>query len=109
MNQHLQPVAMLLLGVVMFGVVFVVMLTRPMRQEKIAATEPIVYRIDINQADRDTLSLLPGIAQGKAQRIVDDRRVHGTFANTQDLTRVSLIGDKTAAAIEPWVRFDAGR
>jgi DNA uptake protein ComE-like DNA-binding protein len=105
MNERAQSVALLLISAVMLVVVGVVMVARPVHLSDVKATEPIIYRIKINSADRDTLSLLPGIAQGKAQRIVDNRQVHGIFIDADDLTRVPLIGDKTAAAMQPWVQF----
>lgn len=107
MNERAQSVALLLLSAVMLVVVGVLMVARPVHLSDAKATEPITYRIDINSADRDTLSLLPGIAQGKAQRIVDDRHAHGVFVDADDLTRVPLIAEKTAAAMQPWVRFDS--
>ena len=93
----------------MLAAVFVVMLVRPERQADRLSTERITYRIDVNSADRDTLSLLPGIAQGKAQRIVDDREANGVFNSADEMTRVHLIGEKTVAGFEPWVRFDQDR
>jgi len=106
MNERAQSVALLLICPGLLGVVAAAMFLYPAHQRDIEATEPIVYRIDINAADRDTLSLLPGIAQGKSQRIVDDRRENGSFVGAEDLTRVPLIGDKTAAGMRPWLRFD---
>lgn len=82
------------------------LLSRPARQDELSATKPITYRINPNQADRDTLSLLPGIARGKAQRIINERQAHGLFRDIQDITRVPMIAEKTAAGFEPWVRFE---
>ena len=90
---------------VMLLVCFAVMGDRPVKQAKLASTEPITYRIDVNQADRDTLALLPGIAQGKAQLVVDTRRSLGPFQQTSDLIQVPTVGEKTTAAMDRWIRF----
>ena len=90
----------------MLLVCFAVMGDRPVKQTDLAATQPISYRIDVNQADRDTLALLPGIAQGKAQRVIDTRQALGPFQQTRDLIQVPMIGEKTAAAMDPWIRFE---
>ena len=56
-------------------------------------------RIDLNQADLETLCLLPGIGEVKAQRILEYRQEHGPFASLQELDQVEGIGPKT---IESW-------
>jgi len=66
--------------------------------------EPITYRININTADRDTLCLLPGIASGIANHLVNHRELHGPFTEIAELEDVHLIGPKTRAKIEPWVQ-----
>jgi len=105
LNDRGRPIALLILvGIMLLGCL-AVMGDRPVKQADLAATQPITYRIDVNQADRDTLTLLPGIAQGKAQRIVDTRQALGPFQQTRDLIQVPMIGEKTAAALDPWVRF----
>lgn len=106
MNDRGRCIALLVLAGVMLLVCVGVMGERPARQADLAGTTPITYRINVNRADRDALTLLPGIAQGKAQRIIDTRQAHGPFQQVSDLTRVPMIGEKTAAALEPWVRFD---
>ena len=56
-------------------------------------------RIDLNQADLETLCLLPGVGEVKAQRILEYRQEHGPFASLQLLDQVEGIGPKT---IESW-------
>ena len=56
-------------------------------------------RIDLNQADLETLCLLPGVGEVKAQRILEYRQEHGPFASLQELDQVEGIGPKT---IESW-------
>ncbi|MEM6505570.1 MAG: helix-hairpin-helix domain-containing protein [Planctomycetota bacterium] len=97
---------MIILASVLLLVCFVTILRQPERTDELLGTSPITYRIDPNQADADTLCLLPRIGPGIAQRITDDRDAKGPFTSAADMTRVKMVGDKTAAAIEPWVEFD---
>ncbi len=106
MDDRRLPIALLVIAGVMLLICFMVMGDRPVKQADLAATQPVTYRIDVNRADRDTLTLLPGIAQGKAQRVIDTRQSHGPFHQTRDLLQVPMIGEKTAAALDPWVRFE---
>lgn len=106
MRERVPTVALLLLAAAILIVSGMSLLSRPVRQVDMAGTKPIVYRINPNEAGRDTLSLLPGIARGKAQRIINERQAHGAFSDIDDITRVPMIAEKTAAGFEPWVRFD---
>lgn len=50
--------------------------------------------VNINIADATELETLPGVGPSTAQSIIDDRTQNGPFANTDDLMRVSGIGEK---------------
>ena len=50
--------------------------------------------ININTADVTALDGLPGIGPSTAQAIIDDREANGAFASTEDIMRVSGIGEK---------------
>ena len=50
-------------------------------------------KIDINTAGLDELILLPGIGEGRAQAILDNRAENGPFRFPEDLTRVDGIGE----------------
>lgn len=60
--------------------------------EPSSSQEPTL--VNINLADVDELDTLPGIGPATAQAIVDDRAANGRFASTEDLMRVSGIGEK---------------
>lgn len=60
-------------------------------------------RIDVNRAEWPELTLLPGISQVMAQRIVQYRREQGLFRRIEDLRRVPGIGPKTVARLRPLV------
>ncbi len=53
----------------------------------------VVFPININTADRDTLMALPGIGEVLAQRIITYRDAHGPFEGPEGLMAVEGIGD----------------
>ena len=52
-------------------------------------------RININSADVEQLTELPGIGPAYAQRIVEYRKEYGPFKTIEDLLNVRGIGDRT--------------
>ena len=61
----------------------------------IAAEENSGGKININSADVERLTDLPGIGPSYAQRIVDYRKEFGPFKTIEDLLNVRGIGDRT--------------
>jgi len=57
---------------------------------------------NLNEADEATLTLLPGIGEERAKRIVEYRRAH-PFKHAEEVTRVRGIGRKTFARLKPFV------
>ena len=58
-------------------------------------TEPsIVFPVNINTADKDTLMALPGIGETFALRILSYRQTYGPFSSVMDLMNVDGIGEK---------------
>ncbi len=51
--------------------------------------------VNINTADKETLTSLPGVGEVKAEAIIQYRKDHGEFKNTEDLVNVKGIGSKT--------------
>lgn len=62
----------------------------------------IHYRIDLNNAGKRELQLLPGVGEITAAQILDDRRDQGPFESIDDLARVAGVGEKTIQAIRPY-------
>ncbi|HET6569339.1 MAG TPA: helix-hairpin-helix domain-containing protein [Rhodothermales bacterium] len=58
-------------------------------------------RLDLNTATPSELERLPRIGPTLAARIVTYREEHGPFRRVRDLIRVSGIGEKTLARLEP--------
>ena len=61
--------------------------------------ETVSFPVNINTADVDTLTALPGIGQVLAERIVTYRRQNGSFRAIEEITNVEGIGEKKAEAI----------
>lgn len=59
--------------------------------------------LDLNAATLQQLTLLPGIGETLAQRIIDYRTEHNGFTSVDELKQVSGIGDKKFAEIMPYV------
>lgn len=61
--------------------------------------ETVSFPVNINTADADTLTALPGIGRVLAERIVAYRRQNGSFRAVEEITKVEGIGEKKAEAI----------
>ena len=61
--------------------------------------ETFSFPVNINTADADTLTALPGIGRVLAERIVAYRRQNGPFRVIEEITKVEGIGEKKAEAI----------
>ena len=72
-------------------------------QENPEAVSPLSSPININTADLDLLTTLPGIGPVLAQRIIDYREEHGNFQHIEELTYVTGIGQKRLEAILNYV------
>lgn len=60
-------------------------------------------KININTATLEQLQLLPGIGESIAQRIIDYRAQNGNFTATEDLMKVSGIGEKKFDNIKDYI------
>lgn len=61
--------------------------------------------INVNTADAELLTELPGIGETRAAAIVEDREANGPYESAEDLTRVSGIGDATVEGLADQVSF----
>jgi len=60
---------------------------------RLPSVEPLVpEKVNVNSADLAALEALPGIGPELAQRILDYRQAHGSFARIEDLLDVPGIG-----------------
>ncbi|HCR97228.1 MULTISPECIES: ComEA family DNA-binding protein [Halomonas] len=60
-----------------------------------SALAQAVAPINVNTANAELLSELPGIGPSRATAIIEERDTKGEFASIDDLTRVSGIGAAT--------------
>lgn len=65
----------------------------------IPETVAVTFPIDINRADAEQLTALPGIGEVLAGRIIAYREENGSFLSTQELQNVEGIGEKRLDAI----------
>ncbi len=64
------------------------------------------FQISVNRADWPELTMLPGIGETLARRIVADRQEHGPYQSVDQLERVKGIGPKTVRRIRSWVLIE---
>lgn len=67
------------------------------------AKKQIPYEVNINTADRELLTQLPGIGSVTAEKIVEFRQTNGKFQSIDELTNVKGIGDKTLVKLKPYL------
>ncbi len=65
--------------------------------------------VDVNQASAAELDLVPGISQGLAQRIVDQRNSLGGFSRLEDLRFVDGIGPASLKRLRRYLQADNKR
>ena len=63
-------------------------------------------KININTASEQQLTLLPGIGEAIAKRIIDYRTEHGNFNAIEDIMNVSGIGEKKFEQLRPYIKVD---
>ena len=70
----------------------------------IAAGKPAPSgKVNINTATAQQLTVLPGVGEKLAARIVDYRQKSGGFKNVSELMNVQGIGEKNLAKIQPFL------
>ncbi len=63
----------------------------------------VSFRLDINSADWPEWTLLPGVGETLAKRIVEHRNTRGQFHNHADLLGVNGIGPRTFERMRPYL------
>jgi comEA protein len=65
-------------------------------------------KVNINTATAQQLTVLPGVGEKLAARIVDYRQKSGGFKNVSELMNVQGIGEKNLAKIQPYLTTGSG-
>lgn len=68
------------------------------------AKSAAVQQIDINKADVESLTQIPGIGPKTAEAIVAYRKDVGTFKTIEELVEVKGIGPKKLESIRPYLQ-----
>ena len=76
------------------------------RTAPIEEVRPDPSPVNLNTADAEALTALPGIGEELAARIVRYREEHGPFETVEALTEVSGIGQGKLAALEGLVTVE---
>jgi competence protein ComEA len=61
--------------------------------------------VNINTADKKTLTQLPGVGPKTADSILKYRKANGKFKSATDLMNVKGIGEKTLEKMKPFLKF----
>ncbi len=72
--------------------------------EKVTTEKAAVKNIDINSANKETLTQIPGIGPKTADSILTYRKANGEFKSVNDLTNVKGIGDKSLKKMKPFLK-----
>jgi competence protein ComEA len=65
-------------------------------------------KLNINIANQQALSHLPGIGPKTAKKIVDYRNDHGFFNNIEEIKNVSGIGEKKFEKLKDYITVTGG-
>ena len=63
-------------------------------------------KVNINTANTEELSALPGIGPVTAERIIEYRDKNGPFKNKEEITKIKGIGDKTFQKIKDLIAIE---
>ena len=59
--------------------------------------------VNINSADKNTLDGLPGIGPSTADKIIEFRKLNGSFSSLEDLKQIRGMSDNKIAKLKPYM------
>ena len=63
-------------------------------------------KVNINTADKEILSSLPGVGPVIADRIIENREKNGPFKTSEEITKIKGIGEKTFQKIKDLITVE---
>ena len=63
-------------------------------------------KVNINTANEEELSALPGIGPVIAERIIEYRDKNGPFKSTEEITKIKGVGDKTFQKLKDFIAIE---
>lgn len=83
--------------------------SRPVPDDEPDAAPPLILltpnSINVNTATKSELTLLPGIGDAYAERIILYREDYGPFTSPEELLNISGIGARRLEQIKPYITF----
>lgn len=89
--------------IVATGLAFLMALTLSTGLASAAAKPAPAGKVNINTATAQQLTVLPGVGEKLAARIVEYRQKSGSFKSAEELMNVQGIGEKNFEKIHPYV------
>ena len=87
------------------GIVAVMLLGLLLSLPSMAVLAQDVAPINVNTADAELLTELPGVGPSRAEAIIEYREANGAFESADDLAKVSGIGASTIEGLRDQVEF----
>ena len=69
------------------------------------AAKAALQAVNVNTADKEMLTQIPGVGPVTADAIINYREAKGKFTSADDLMNVKGIGEKTLQKMKPFLEF----
>lgn len=108
-NLQKSRVAIFILGIFFAVCAFLSAFLTPESPEKLTSSYTpdlppgVHFPVNINSADKHTLCMLEDIDEVRAERIIEHRKVHGSFKTREDVMDVEGIGEITFDKIKSYI------
>lgn len=87
-------------------IILVTLCTSAFAQTQTGSTAAPSGVVNINTADAAQLAYLPHVGVKAAERIIEYRKAHGSFAKVTDLMEVKGFGEKSFERLRPYLTTD---
>ena len=104
LTKHEKNLVLLTVLFVLLSVLCFAMQKNTITEVRHTEAKAVQYFIDINIADAEEFSTLPGIGPSLANRIIEYRNKNGDFKSINELAKVSGIGKSTIEKIKDYIK-----